>query len=233
MKPSDFTGLFKKNTVSIESINNPFDDYYVIQLSFPDKLTWEAGEHGAFLLPDNKVSGKPFRALSVASIPSEKTMTIATRANAPVSSFKKELFSMKKGDRVTVLGPFGWFKVKDETSPIVMIATGIGITPMRALANYLSNDASRPIHLIYSSPDRHLFKSEFDAIAKQNRSFHPVYTASKEETITRYYELAETYQNDAFYYVSGKRKVLKATIKELKDMGINRLRIVTDPYFGY
>lgn len=233
MKPSDFTGLFKKNTASIESITNPFDDYYVIQLSFPDKLTWEAGEHGAFLLPDNNVSGKPFRAFSVASIPSEGTMTLATRANAPVSSFKEELFSMSKGDRVTVLGPFGWFKVKDETSPIVMIATGIGITPMRALAYYLSDDASRPIHLIYSSPDEHLFKSEFDAIAKQNRSFHPLFTASKEETISRYSELAETYQNDAFYYVSGKRKVLKATIKELKDMGINRLRIVTDPYFGY
>ncbi|SDK24749.1 FAD-dependent oxidoreductase [Alkalibacterium thalassium] len=233
MKPSDFTGLFKKNTVSIESINNPFDDYYVIQLSFPDKLTWEAGEHGAFLLPDNKVSGKPFRAFSVASIPSEKTMTIATRANAPVSSFKKELFSMKKGDRVTVLGPFGWFKVKDETSPIVLIATGIGITPMRALAYYLSNDASRPIHLIYSSPDKHLFKSEFDAIAKQNRSFQPVYTASKEETIARYVDLAEKYQNEAFYYVSGKRNILKGTIRELKNKGIKRLRIITDPYFGY
>ena len=233
MKPSDFTGLFKKNTVSIESINNPFDDYYVIQLSFPDKLTWEAGEHGAFLLPDNKVSGKPFRAFSVASIPSEKTMTIATRANAPVSSFKKELFSMKKGDRVTVLGPFGWFKVKDETSPIVLIATGIGITPMRALAYYLSNDASRPIHLIYSSPDKHLFKSEFDAIAKQNRSIQPVYTASKEETIARYVDLAEKYQNEAFYYVSGKRNILKGTIRELKNKGIKRLRIITDPYFGY
>lgn len=233
LKLNDFTGILKKNTVTIHSIENVFDDIYVIELNFPNKLTWVAGEHGVFTLPDRKVSGKPFRPFSVASIPEEGKMIIATGANEPTSSFKQELFDLSVGDRVTVRGPFGWFKVKDQTSPIVLISTGIGITPMRALIKQLENDQSRPIILVYASNTHYLFKDFFDEVAHKNKNFTPIYTSHKEDTIKGYTDLAKTLENDAYYFVAGKSGTIKSTKDELKSAGIKRSRIVTDPYYGY
>lgn len=233
MKLSNFTGLFKKNTLTIESIENPFDDYHVITLKKPDNLTWEAGEHGMFTLPGRKVSGQPFRVFSVSSIPEEGKVLIATHANDPVSNFKKQLFSLKKGDQLTIRGPFGWFKVQDTTSPIVMIATGIGITPVRAIIKSVENEETRPIHLVHSSPSKHLYRNTFEEVSKKNKDFHPVFTTSKEQTIETYTALAKTHGNEAYYYLSGKISIIRATKKELKKLGIKGSRIVNDPYIGY
>ncbi len=233
MKPKDFMGIFKKNTGTVQSIENPFDDLHVIKLDFPKKLHWEAGEHGVFTIPDHKISGKPFRAFSVASVPEEGNMMIATDANNPTSSFKQALFHLSVGEKVTVRGPFGWFKVQDQTSPIVLISTGIGITPMRALVKKLEHDQTRPIILIYASPTGYLFKDLFNAVAQKNKQFTPIYTKNREDTIRAYTDLARTLQNDAFYYISGKTGTIKNIKKELKSAGIKRARMITDPYFGY
>lgn len=233
MKISDYTSLFRRNSLTVKEIYNPFDDYLIIKLDIPKNMKWDAGDHGVFTLPGRNVKGKFFRPFSVASIPSEGTMLIATRANEPKSSFKEKLFALETGDQITVYGPFGWFKVKDQTTPIVMIATGIGITPMRAIIKELERDESRPFHLVYTSPDRHLFKEELDEVARLNDSFHPVYATNKEATIESYLALADYYGNNAFYYIAGHPKIIRATKKELRKAGIRRTRFIWDPYFGY
>lgn len=233
MKMSDFTGIVKKNTLSVESIENPFDDYHVITLNMPEGLTWEAGEHGVFTLPGKKVRGKPFRPFSVASITEEGKMLIATRSNEPISDFKKQLFSMSKGDKVTVRGPFGWFKIQDKESPVVMIATGVGITPMRAIVKSLENEETRPIHLIHSSPSKHLYRNTFEEISKKNRDFHPVFTSSREQTIETYTALAKVHGNHAYFYLSGKPSIIEATKKELNKLGIKNSQILNEAYKGY
>lgn len=233
MKISDVTGIIKKNTLTVNSIENPFDDYHVISLTIPKELTWEAGEHGLFTLPGRKVSGKPFRPFSVSSIPEEGKMLIAVRANEPVSDFKKQLFSMNKGDQVNVRGPFGWFKIQDNHSPVVMITTGVGITPMRAITKSLEHEETRPIHLVHSSPSKHLYRNTFEEISKKNRDFHPVFTSSKEQTIETYTALAKIHGNDAHYYLSGKPKIIQSTKKELNKLGIKDNQIFNDPYRGY
>lgn len=233
MKISDITGILKKNTLAIHSINNPFEDYHVITLDIPNDLTWKAGEHGIFTLPGRKVSGQSFRVFSISSIPEEGKILIATHANQPVSDFKKQLFSMSKGDQVKIKGPFGWFKVQDTTSPIVMIATGIGITPVRAIIKSIENEETRPIHLVHSSPSKHLYRNTFEEIIKKNRDFHPVFTTSKEQTIETYTALAKIHGNEAYYYLSGKLSIIRSTKKELKKLGIKSSRIINDPYIGY
>lgn len=233
MKPSDFKGVFKKDTVTVESIENPFDDYFVITLSKPENLTWEAGEHGMFTLPGRKVRGQPFRVFSVSSTPEENKILIATHANEPISDFKKQLLSLSKGDFVNIRGPFGWFKVQDTTSPIVMIATGIGITPIRAVIKSIETEETRPIHLVHSSPTKHLYRETFEDISSKNRDFHPVFTSNKDQTIEKYTALAKIHGNEAYYYLSGKMKIIRATKKELKKLGIKGSRIINDPYIGY
>lgn len=233
MKVTDFTGMFNRTSLTIDSIKNPHDDYFIITFDYPKGLTWDPGEHALFTLPGKKVKGQPFRIFSVASSPSEDKFFIATHANEPLSSFKENLLSLSKGDTVNMLGPFGWYKVKDTTSPIVLIAAGIGITVNRALIKQLEHDTRRDVLLVYSSSDTHLFKDELDRIAENNPKFHPFYTTNRVQTRETYLKLADTLGNDAIYYVAGAPKSVNDISKRLRKHDVSFTHIVFDPYIGY
>ncbi|SFC57387.1 Ferredoxin-NADP reductase [Alkalibacterium subtropicum] len=233
MKINDFKGMFNRTTLTVHSITHPHDDYYVILFNYPKDLIWAPGEHGVFTIPGKKVSGQPFRIFSIASPPSETKLMIATSINEPVSDFKKTLFSLSEGDKVNMIGPFGWYKTKDTTSPIVLIAAGIGITPNRAMVKQLEYDTRRDIFLVYSSSDTHLFKEEIDRIAEGNPRFHPFYTKDRNQTRQVYEKLADTLGNDAIYYIAGKPKTVLDINKRLRKNGVSFTHIVFDPYIGY
>jgi len=233
MKLSDFKGLFKKGTLTIESVKNTSGDYYEIKMKPEPGLTWNPGEHGIFKLPGRKIQGKKWRAFSVASLPEEGIMTIGTRTGKEISNYKKELISMEKGDKVTVTGPFGWFKIQDSVSPIVMVAGGVGITPIRALLKHLETATTRPVDLIYSSSDHYLFMDEIQAIVASNKQITLYKTSSKEETAIIVTELADKYKMGAYYYISGSQPFIGAIKKYLTRKGIKSKRIINDPFLGY
>ena len=100
------------------------------------------------------------RPLSVASIPSENEVLLGTRTGKEASEFKKTLINLKKGETLKMRGPFGIFKFQDESSPVVLFASGVGITPIRAMLKSLSKSNSRPVHLVYVANGYHLFDDE-------------------------------------------------------------------------
>ena len=55
MKISDLKGVFKKSEATIELIENPFEDYYIIKLKTALGATWKPGEHGIYRLPEKKI----------------------------------------------------------------------------------------------------------------------------------------------------------------------------------
>lgn len=233
MKISDFKGVFKRSYAYVESIENPYDDYYIIKLRPENNLGWQPGEHAIFTLPDNKVEGKKWRAFSIASISAEKHITLGIRTGNKISSFKSQLIKMKIGERVQVRGPFGWFRVRDNETPMVMIASGVGITPIRAILKQLENDTTRMIHTVYASKEFHLFGEELSILSDQNESISLIKTESRDETTLAYRELAKSYGNDAFYYISGSMQTIKAIKSSLAEYGIKKKRIINDPFLGY
>lgn len=137
-------------------------------------------------------------------------MRIGTRTGKDISSFKKELISMKKGDQVSITGPFGWFKIQDNSTPIVMVAGGVGITPFRALLKQLEKDASRVIDIIYSSSDYYLYEDEINAIASENDKITLHKTSDRKATSEALVTLAEKHSGNAYYYVSGSPPFIKS-----------------------
>lgn len=232
MKLSDFKGLFKKSTLTVESIENTYGDYYLIKLKPKPGTVWLPGEHGIFKLPGVRIEGKKWRAFSVASIPEEGVITIATRTGKEISNFKKSLISMKKGDSVAITGPFGWFKVQDSSSPIVMAAGGVGITPMRSLLKQLEKEKTRPIDLVYASSDYYLFEKEIQAIVARNEQITLHKTLSSTETKSALDALITQYKGDAYYYISGSQKFIAGIKKQIKDQGVKGKRIINDPFLG-
>ena len=225
--------MFKKASLLVESVENPYGDYYSVKLKIDDNLTWEAGEHGVFKLPGKAVNGKKWRAFSVASVTSEGYMLVGTRTGDQASSFKQELINMKAGERVSVRGPFGWFKEQDKTSSLVMMAAGVGITPIRALLMSLKDEKKRDIHVVYVSSDYHLYGEDLDEIVEKNDSIKLYKLSDRKEASDKLRAIAKENGNNAFYYISGSMKVIKSTKNLLKNENIQSKRVISDFFLGY
>lgn len=233
MKLSDFKGLFKTSIAEVIAIDNPYGDYYTVKLKVAKGLVWEAGEHAIFKLPDREVEGKKWRAFSIASTSEEGFMLIGTRTGKVMSSFKKAMLTMKEGDKVAIRGPFGWFKLQDETSPLVMFAGGVGITPIRGLLMAVKNKVNRPIALVYASSDYYLFGEELEELSAQNEHLKIFKAKNAQEATMLIETLANQYGGAAYYYNSGTPKALKSIKQQLKKLGIRRNRIIDDLFLGY
>lgn len=232
MKFEDMKGVIKKGEFSVESIENLSGDYYTVKLKNDADITWVPGEHGIFTLPGKKIEGRKFRLFSVASIPEEGFILIGTRTGKEISSFKKAFLTMVPNEKVALRGPFGWFKIQDETSPIVIFAGGVGITPIRALLKQMEFNTDRPIEVVYSSSGYHLFGNEIENMVMNNPMFQLYKMASREETAVKLDELVDHYGNAAYYYNSGSPAVLRSVKKRYRKKGIKKNRIISDLLIG-
>lgn len=143
------------------------------------------------------------------------------------------MINLKVGDKVNVRGPFGWFVLKDEITPIVLIATGVGITPIRSLLKEIEKGNQRFVNIIYSSRDFYLFKDDIMDIVNKDYKININFTSGSKETSEVIKGIAQKYKNDAYYYVSGSANAIKSIRKTLKDKDIKRKNIINDPFFGY
>lgn len=233
MKLSDLRGIQNKSTATIISVDNPYGDYYVVAMQTEPGFTWEAGKHGFFSLPGKKIKGRKSRAFSFASIPSEGRLLVGTRTGEKASSFKAAFLSMKPGDKVQLRGPMGGFLVQDTSSPMIFIASGVGITPFRALFEALRNDVKRPIELVYASRQYYLFGDEIDQIAEANDQMTVYKTHEIADTKAKIEQLAKKYGSEAYYYISGAPAMIQSTMKDLKALGVKKDRMISDEFLGY
>jgi ferredoxin-NADP reductase len=81
-----------------------------------------------------------------------------------------------EGDIVKVKAPAGSFFIDpDETVPLVLVAGGIGITPMMSMLRWCAHEQKgRSIHLFYGVRNRldHAWKTELEELAASHPSFH-------------------------------------------------------------
>jgi len=232
LKLSDLKGVFNKHDLFVVSIHKQSNGYYTVKLD-ASGIQWRPGEHGIFSLPDRSFSGRKWRAFSIASIPNENEMLLGTSIGIKPSGFKQVLASLEKGDIIRLRGPFGWFVLQDDATPIVMIAGGIGITPVRALLKSVEKTQNRNIHVVHSSKGGHLFGDELVKLSNQNNKIDLHLTNDRAMTQAIIADLVFEYGNKAFYYISGPPKMIKDYRKILKSKSIKNKRIVTDPFVGY
>lgn len=226
-------GMTQKTEATVVSIENPHGDYYIIALKPSDGFSWNAGEHVMLRLPNHEGIKGEYRIFSIASITQEGILLFGTRTGKEISAFKKVLLSLNSGDSVSVQGAFGWFRIRDEQSPIVMFAGGVGITPVRALVKKLAKDTRRPIHIVYSSSDYYLFGDEIEAIVEKNPSMSLYLVSSREEAEERLRTLVSEYGNKAYYYISASPSVINSVAKLLKSKGVSGNRMIDDTMKGY
>ena len=97
--------------------------------------------------------------------------------------------SLAVGDRVEVKAPSGQFVLDESSSlPIVMLAGGIGITPMVSMVNHLVEmQSDRQILLMYGvrNSAEHAFKQHFESLAAKHANLFVIncYSSPRPEEI--------------------------------------------------
>ena len=144
-------------------------------------------EPGQFLTIAATIDGKTVkRSYSIASSPCCRGWCEITVKRAPggaVSAYLHEQVAV--GDLLGAAGPYGRFTFRGETPSVVMIAGGVGITPMMSSIRYLTDQSwTGEIFLIYAcaSLDKVIFRDEIDYLGRRHPNLHSVIVLSDEST---------------------------------------------------
>lgn len=138
----------KRIPVRIASLEKLSPDVMRLQLQLPanDTLRYHPGQYIEFLLRDGAR-----RAYSMATAPhmvGTPAMVDLHIRHMPGGVFTDHVFaSMKIKDILRAEGPFGSFYLReDSTAPIVMLASGTGFAPIKALLEHLQHiNSTRPV----------------------------------------------------------------------------------------
>jgi len=128
-----------------------------------DRLPARAGQFFLFRFLDGPgwSRANPY-SLSAAPRPDRLRITVKDLGDG-----SRRLARLRPGTRVLIEGPYGRLTSEvREGAGVTLVASGIGITPLRALLEELPA-AAGPVTLIYraGSPDEFLFRDELDRIA--------------------------------------------------------------------
>jgi ferredoxin-NADP reductase len=143
------------------------------------------------------------------------------------------------GSRLMVKAPAGHFHLmEDEPLPTVLIAGGIGITPMLSILNtVLEHGLKREVWLYYGVRNgaEHIMKSHLQALAKTHQNFHlhVCYSAPGEGDVEhvdyRHHGrvdialLRSTLRLMRYqFYVCGPRPMMESLVPGLEEWGVSR-----------
>jgi CDP-4-dehydro-6-deoxyglucose reductase len=135
----------------VAKIERPAPDVAVLSLRLPmnENMLFLAGQYVDFLLKDGKR-----RSYSIASKPAPEGVTAIQLhvRHTPGGAFTDHVFStMKERDILRFEGPLGTFYLRqDSDKPIVMVASGTGFAPIKAMCEVaLGKGMKRPITLYW------------------------------------------------------------------------------------
>jgi glycine betaine catabolism B len=188
--------------------------------------------------------GLDVRPMSLATSPTRPNLEYGVRNGD--SPFKRAFASLRPGDRVAVQGPFGRFLLREDR-PAVLLAGGIGITPLKGMAEY-ATDKALPIHvrLLYSnrSEEEIAYRAELEELERRNPRFHVLHTLTGSDLAKGWKgsvgrigarqlrDVAEGL-DDPVYYVCGKPSMVGEMVGLLSGSGVPEADVMVEVFRGY
>jgi Na(+)-translocating NADH:ubiquinone oxidoreductase F subunit len=158
------------------------------------------------------------------------------------------MFSLKPGDTVTAIGPFGDFHVKPTQREIVMIGGGAGMAPLRAQISSLfeSGRTARKVSFWYGARSRQeIFYGEYFrglAVQHPNFTFHLALSAPLSsddwtgpqgfihEVVLDNYLRGHAHPNAVEYYLCGPPMMIRACTRMLAEIGVSEGQVAFDEF---
>lgn len=202
------------------------------------EVAYTAGQFTEIKLPhDHPDERGDKRWFTLSSSPTEELLSITTKFSSPGSSFKQTLLALKSGTELHLADPMGDFVLpKDVSIPLVFVAGGIGVTPMRSMVTWLRDSKQRrDITLLYvASSDNQL---AFVPLFQKYCRYVVILTRERdgngaELTAKRILELTKPADN-AQIYLSGPEPMIEILVDQFTKTDIEKGRLVTDYFPGY
>ncbi len=230
----DMIAVFKKRELGFIERIQESDDVYSFIFEKDKTLTWQAGQYGLFSIAHKSIKN-PTKPFSIAAAPAEQVVRLTTVIRDQPSEFKQALMELKQGMAVKMSGPVGHFNV-DTSSPALLVAGGIGITPFRAILKQMEAVGRRgenPIHLLYLDSDReHVFREELDGIS-ENLSIGISYLDSKEQLYQEIDSFNKQHKHAGKYSLAGPKSMIDSLADHLQKHEVLKKSIKMDSFFGY
>lgn len=196
---------------------------------------------GQFASLTAEIDGSPItRAYSFASAPNGCRFELCLNRVAG-GKFSPFLFGLQPGDRVQMTGPWGGFIFRQPVEDSILVATGTGIVPFRAmLQEQLSRDSSHQFTLIFGVRYERslLYREEFEQLAREHPNFRFWPTLSRPDpgwtgrTGHVQAHLAEAIgeRRDVNVFICGLAAMVDDVRSILKSSGFDRKRIICEKY---
>ena len=227
--------------------------YSSLDVPEPYAEVWR--RHGIFDLVAKNPDGAKRNNYSIASHSGEGTIRFNVRLatpppgqECPTGTGSSHMWSLKPGDTVDVIGPFGDFHIKPTRKEMVYIGGGAGMAPLRAHLTHLLEveKSARRISFWYGARSRQeLFYTDlFENLAAthQNFSFHTALSSPLDEDkwtghtgFIHEVVLAKALENHpqiagVEFYLCGPPMMIKACTKMLADLGVPLAHIAYDEF---
>jgi Na+-transporting NADH:ubiquinone oxidoreductase subunit F len=228
-----------------------FSDF---EVSEPYASVWRE-QHVFDLVSRNPISGRRNNYSLASNQASEKTLRFNVRIATPPpgqdcapgvgSSY---VFSLKPGDTVTGIGPFGDFHIKPTQREMVYIGGGAGMAPLRAHLSHLleTERTGRKVSFWYGARSRQelFYEAFFSDLARTNSNFqfHTVLSSPLpqdewkghegfiHEVVLHSYLLRHPSPTNVEYYLCGPPMMIRATQRMLSELGVPADHISFDEF---
>lgn len=215
------------------------------ELKAPDTLDYVPGQYIQLFTPVYFKGGEEvYRAYSIASDPGDKTrIELIIRRVAGGISTTYCFEHLKVGDEVKLNGPCGDFKLSDTEAPIIFIAGGSGMAPIRCILNEMSNSQNKRKVTYYFGVNkvRELFMlDEMEQFESQLEDFRFVGVVASPDEYERWdgpvglvTEVVEKQLENASQceaYLCGSPGMIEASGKVLKKLGVQEDKIYYDSF---
>lgn len=192
---------------------------------------------GQFVMVHKEIDGKlERRAYSIVSFENGK-LTLCIK-KTKVGFFAKEILKLKKGDLITISGPFGFFEIKNWDRNFAFLSTGTGIAPIKAIIDFLILKKYKRKIILFSGSKTNkdnFYSDYFENLEKENPNFefHKIISKEKNENEGRVQDfIEEKIDNlkDYDYYICGVKEMVNDTKKKLLDLGVKKDKIFFEKY---
>jgi NAD(P)H-flavin reductase/ferredoxin len=141
----------KRIHASVIKLQRPTADVALVNLRFPagTRVKFRAGQYLRIML-----DGDDSRNFSMANAPHENDGAHLHIRHVPGGRFSETILaSLKTGDKLDIEIPFGEFFLReDDSKPIVLLATGTGFAPIKAMIeDMIKRSIARPAHLYWGA----------------------------------------------------------------------------------
>jgi Na+-transporting NADH:ubiquinone oxidoreductase subunit F len=158
------------------------------------------------------------------------------------------VFSLKPGDVVTAIGPFGDFHIKPTQKEMVYIGGGAGMAPLRAHLSYLfdTEKTARKVSFYYGARSRQelFYDKYFEDMESAHPNFHFYQALSSplpednwqgltgfiHEVVEDHYLKNHPNIKAVEFYLCGPPMMISACTKMLKELGVTLQQIAYDEF---